>query len=98
MKLIRQLFGAAREQGKQVTAWPDGQWKVHPIYTTTLQNNGFDCGVWVLGVIAAVLRGHHMPGISQDDIPRFRKLLHGLIQISSTNCSHLDGQYVERVT
>ena len=36
-----------------------------------LQTNGYDCGVWVLASIAAVLRGFDVTGFSKTDIPWF---------------------------
>ncbi|KAF8335661.1 hypothetical protein F5887DRAFT_832660, partial [Amanita rubescens] len=71
LELVTRLGQIARENGKQVVE-QDGQWTAHPISTSRVQRNGFDCGVWVLAVVAAVLRGYHMPAISHDDIAQFR--------------------------
>jgi hypothetical protein len=40
-----------------------------------LQTNGYDCGVWVLASIAAVLRGFDVTGFSETDIPWFRQFI-----------------------
>jgi hypothetical protein len=40
-----------------------------------LQTNGYDCGVWVLASIAAVLRGFDVMGFSETDIPWFRQFI-----------------------
>jgi Ulp1 family protease len=37
--------------------------------------NGYDCGVWVLASIAAVLRGFDVTGFGEADIPWFRQFL-----------------------
>ena len=44
-----------------------------------LQTNGYDCGVWVLCVIAAVLRGYAIPAISETHLPAMRRLLCDLV-------------------
>jgi Ulp1 family protease len=40
-----------------------------------LQTNGYDCGVWVLASVAAVLRGFDVTGFSEPDIPWFRQFI-----------------------
>jgi Ulp1 family protease len=37
--------------------------------------NGYDCGVWVLASIAAVLRGFDVTGFGEVDMPWFRQFL-----------------------
>ncbi|KAG2048172.1 hypothetical protein BDR06DRAFT_896156, partial [Suillus hirtellus] len=43
------------------------------------QTNGYDCGVWVLAAIAAVLRGRHVTGLCEDDMHHLRHYLRALI-------------------
>ena len=40
-----------------------------------MQRNDYDCGVWVLSSIAAVLRGFNVTGLDQEEIPWFRHFL-----------------------
>ncbi|KAI9059331.1 hypothetical protein FKP32DRAFT_1668689 [Trametes sanguinea] len=54
-------------------------WEAYPLVETPLQTNSYDCGVWVLACIAALLRGYHSVQLSQTDISRFRSDLLGLI-------------------
>ena len=44
-----------------------------------VQTNMYDCGLWVLACIAAVLRGYDVPGLIEGDILHFRRHLHRLI-------------------
>jgi Ulp1 family protease len=44
-----------------------------------IQKNGYDCGVWVLAGIAAVLRGYHIMDFIDDDMSWFRTFVAGLI-------------------
>ncbi|KAJ6613526.1 hypothetical protein B0H10DRAFT_1647301, partial [Mycena sp. CBHHK59/15] len=39
------------------------------------QSNGYDCGLWVLCTIGAILRGYHATGISENDIEHVRDVL-----------------------
>ncbi|KAH7919850.1 hypothetical protein BV22DRAFT_1022261, partial [Leucogyrophana mollusca] len=43
------------------------------------QNNIVDCGLWVLAVTAAVLRGHDITNLRHHDMGKFRKYLHALV-------------------
>ena len=40
-----------------------------------LQHNGYDCGVWVVAQILAILRGFDVVRLSERDISRFRAFL-----------------------
>ncbi|KAG2113977.1 hypothetical protein DEU56DRAFT_874329 [Suillus clintonianus] len=51
----------------------------HDIKLEPLQTNGYDCGVWVLAAIMAVLRGFHSTGLHEDDMEGFRQLLYHLV-------------------
>ncbi|KIK11113.1 hypothetical protein PISMIDRAFT_123271, partial [Pisolithus microcarpus 441] len=41
-----------------------------------IQTNGYDCGLWVLAQIAAVLRGCEITGLREEDMIMFRKFLY----------------------
>ena len=44
-----------------------------------LQSNTYDCGLWVLAGITAILRGFDITGLEEADMPWFRKYLAGLV-------------------
>ncbi|KAJ7235176.1 hypothetical protein B0H12DRAFT_1027608, partial [Mycena haematopus] len=44
------------------------------------QTNGYDCGLWVLCMMAAIMRGHRDVRISETDMPRVRRVLSDHIQ------------------
>jgi hypothetical protein len=44
-----------------------------------LQTNTYDCGLWVLAGITAILRGFNITGLKEADMPWFRKYLTGLV-------------------
>ncbi|KIM54163.1 hypothetical protein SCLCIDRAFT_76891, partial [Scleroderma citrinum Foug A] len=43
------------------------------------QTNSYDCGVWILAQMAAVLRGYDITGVKEHDITSFRHFLQVLI-------------------
>ncbi|KAJ3558744.1 hypothetical protein NM688_g740 [Phlebia brevispora] len=50
-------------------------WTAYPLSTTAQQTNGYDCGVWVLATMAAIMRGYEVTGLKEPDMHAFRKLL-----------------------
>jgi len=44
-----------------------------------LQSNGYDCGLWVLAQIAAVLRGYDITNLCEGDMRGFRHYLQSVI-------------------
>ncbi|KIM51656.1 hypothetical protein SCLCIDRAFT_142777, partial [Scleroderma citrinum Foug A] len=52
--------------------WNDGgSWSAHPIVVKPLQFNGYDCGLWVLALISAILRGYDITNLHEGDMPEF---------------------------
>ena len=51
----------------------------HPLQELARQTNSYDCGVWVLASITAVLRGFDVTGLQEADISAFRYFLLDLI-------------------
>ena len=43
--------------------------------TRALQTNGYDCGLWVLATVAAVLRGHDATGLTESNMLSLRYYL-----------------------
>jgi Ulp1 family protease len=54
--------------------------------TWQLQTNQYDCGLWVLGTIAATLQGYHLPDLIEDDMVQVRKFLGDIVL--SLPCTH----------
>jgi Ulp1 family protease len=54
-------------------------WVAQPLIDHPLQTNGYDCGLWVLAAIVAVLRGAHRPGMREEDMVAFRHYVHTLV-------------------
>ncbi|KAG2125361.1 uncharacterized protein EDB93DRAFT_1244054 [Suillus bovinus] len=75
MKLIVRLFNIARQHDRafRVNIDFDG-WIARPLIT-----NGYDCGVWVLAMIAATLRGCHSTALKEDNMPAFCHYLRTLV-------------------
>jgi len=51
------------------------------MYTKTepIQSNGYDCGLWILAQMAAVLRGFDVTALQENDMPTFRRYLRVLV-------------------
>ncbi|KIO09804.1 hypothetical protein M404DRAFT_130054 [Pisolithus tinctorius Marx 270] len=56
-----------------------GSWSAHPIICEPLQSNGYDCGLWVLAQVAAVLRGYDITNLREGNMIAFRRYLQSLI-------------------
>jgi len=41
--------------------------------------NNYDCGLWVLATVAAVLRGHDATGLTENDMLAFRYYLRSFV-------------------
>ena len=83
MELIQQFKQIAKDMGQPLTMEQEGGWTAQPIVSAKLQHNGVDCGVWVLAIVATVLRGYFMTSVSEKEMAQLRTLLHDLIQILS---------------
>ena len=49
------------------------------VQSLPLQMNSYDCGVWVLATVAAVLRGFDATGLKEVEMADFRHYLHCLV-------------------
>ncbi|KAK1224491.1 hypothetical protein PQX77_012604 [Marasmius sp. AFHP31] len=81
--VVNRLVNVAKDHGF-VLSFPSlsvlSSWVVHPLQIGRLQHNGHDCGVWVLWVIAVVIRGYNYAYVEEKDIVRVRKYLAGLVR------------------
>ncbi|KAK1233221.1 hypothetical protein PQX77_003630 [Marasmius sp. AFHP31] len=55
-------------------------WTARPLQTNRIQHNGYDCGVWVLWMIAAIIRGFDYAFIEEKHIAHFRKYLSNIVR------------------
>ncbi|EED85593.1 predicted protein [Postia placenta Mad-698-R] len=78
MQLTACLLNIAADKGHRIVH-AQRAWAVYP---TT--HNTYNCGVWILAIIAAVLRGYNMTGFEEADIGRFRIFLFTLARAVST--------------
>ncbi|KAJ7575069.1 hypothetical protein C8J56DRAFT_1063965 [Mycena floridula] len=73
--LVQGLIDLANKNGHDLNV-PVDEWIVTPIVNSSskLQTNGYDCGVWVLAMIFAVLRGaERMGGLQERDMKEIRR-------------------------
>ncbi|KIN93816.1 hypothetical protein M404DRAFT_35711, partial [Pisolithus tinctorius Marx 270] len=56
-----------------------GSWSAHLIICEPLQSNGYDCGLWVLAQVAAILRGYDITNLHEGNMIAFRRYLQSLI-------------------
>jgi Ulp1 family protease len=78
MKLVARLSSIAHQRRGSNKIDLKG-WIARPLIVQPLQTNNYDCGLWVLAAIEAVLRGYHSPGMREGDIAAFRHYLHLLV-------------------
>ncbi|KAJ7632871.1 hypothetical protein FB45DRAFT_746128, partial [Roridomyces roridus] len=72
MVLITRLVALANRNAHQLhltTEDPNEPWG-YPH-----QTNGYDCGIWVLCMMAAILRGAHVTGLQESDIGHARQVI-----------------------
>ncbi|KAF8120229.1 hypothetical protein EV363DRAFT_1191626 [Boletus edulis] len=77
-QLIIRLMSIAKQKIPKVQI-DSYSWMAYPVTVFPLQSNNYDCGIWVLASIAAVLRGYDVTGLSEGDITCFRQYLHALV-------------------
>ncbi|KAJ7575197.1 hypothetical protein C8J56DRAFT_1120069 [Mycena floridula] len=75
VNLITRLVGLATSNGHSIDVDLGQSWVARPVLLEPVQSNGHDCGLWVLAVIAAILRGFCTPGITERLMRDFRERL-----------------------
>ncbi|KZP30810.1 hypothetical protein FIBSPDRAFT_1038058 [Athelia psychrophila] len=76
--LIRRLC-AISPRALDNSVSPTQEWVAYPALVHSVQTNNHDCGIWVLASIAAVLKGFHTTGLTETDMPGFRRWLHNVV-------------------
>ncbi|KAJ2917427.1 hypothetical protein MD484_g3033, partial [Candolleomyces efflorescens] len=74
--LIDKLVTAATEHGYSHLPPVDSRWVGNPFLVQSAQTSTYSCGLWVLALVAAIIRGYHLPGLGEHDLERFRNLLY----------------------
>ncbi|KAF7301143.1 hypothetical protein MIND_00678700 [Mycena indigotica] len=80
--LLSHMFALATAHGHHInTKEATIPWSAHPLFQVNMpqQSNSHDCGVWVLCMLTAILRGYSAVNIAERDIPHIRTLLTRLI-------------------
>ncbi|KAG1835702.1 hypothetical protein EV424DRAFT_1340758 [Suillus variegatus] len=67
MRLIARFLLIARQHEHCVTIDLEG-WVAQPLNVECLQNNNFDCSIWVLATILVVVWGRHITGMREQDM------------------------------
>ncbi|KAJ8077749.1 hypothetical protein PM082_002182 [Marasmius tenuissimus] len=77
--LVSCLAANAIDQGYEIEL-KLSEWSSRPLVLSPLQTNSYDCGVWVLWVTLATLRGYDMAHVDEGNIRIFRKYISRLIR------------------
>ncbi|KAG7090139.1 hypothetical protein E1B28_011747 [Marasmius oreades] len=77
--VVHRLIATANDHGVKLTP-PTPGWIAWPLMLQRLQSNDYDCGVWILFVMTAILRGKIIPTTTEKEIMEFRSLLVRLIR------------------
>lgn len=76
VSLVKNLVLAANLNGHRLHVITEEGWTARPVITSALQSGPVSCGLWVVASIAAILRGYHLTGLSEDDMKNLRSLLY----------------------
>ncbi|CAK5269727.1 unnamed protein product [Mycena citricolor] len=82
--LISRMTALANRHGKRLNI-SENDWHAYSLFTPgkPKQTNGYDCGVWILAVMGAFMRGHHLPALAEPDLQRARHIFAEHIQTLS---------------
>ncbi|KAG1749430.1 hypothetical protein EDB19DRAFT_1679681 [Suillus lakei] len=78
MRLIERFLTVARQRHSGVQIDLEG-WKVRALNINPCQTNSYDCGVWILAAMIAVLRGRHVTGLHEEQMSNLRHYLRSLV-------------------
>lgn len=79
MRLVARLSTLSCRNGFPCAQDDFTAWKAYPLHLQAVQTNGYDCGVWVLAIVLAVLRGYDMTSMQETDIEPLRKCILNLV-------------------
>lgn len=78
MKLVVRLLTIARQRHSGVQIDLDG-WTPLELNAKPCQSNTYDCGLWVLAAITAVLRGRHVTNLHEERMSDWRNYLCSMV-------------------
>ncbi|KAG2751616.1 hypothetical protein P692DRAFT_20774814 [Suillus brevipes Sb2] len=78
IRLIARFLAVAHQRGHHFHIDLEG-WVARPLNVICLQNNDFDCGLWVLATIFAVVRGNHITGLHEWDMNNLRHYMRTMV-------------------
>lgn len=78
MKLVGRFLTVARQRHSGVQIDLEG-WQTRALNVNPCQSNTYDCGLWVLAAMIAVLRGRHVTGLLEEQMSDFRHYLCSLV-------------------
>ncbi|KAG2056565.1 hypothetical protein BDR06DRAFT_879872, partial [Suillus hirtellus] len=78
MRLVAQFLAIACQHEHHVDIDLEG-WVSRPLNVQCLQNNNFDCGVWVLATIFTVVHGKHIMGVHKHDMNNLQHNLQTMV-------------------
>lgn len=78
MKLIERFLTIARQRHSGVEIDLDG-WKTRAINAKPCQSNTYDCGLWVLAAMTAVLRGRHVTNLQEEQMSDWRHYICSMV-------------------
>ncbi|KAG2753127.1 hypothetical protein P692DRAFT_20723577 [Suillus brevipes Sb2] len=78
MKLIERFLTIARQRHSGVQIDLNG-WKTQAINVKPCQSNTYDCGLWVLAAMTAVLRGRHITNLQEEQMSDWRHYICSMV-------------------
>ncbi|KAF7967404.1 hypothetical protein HWV62_34409 [Athelia sp. TMB] len=83
MNLVARLSCIARKNGHPCAQYDFEGWTARPVLIKSAQTNGYDCGLWILAVMDAVLMGYDTTSCKESDMTIFRRcILNLLLQLA----------------
>ncbi|KAI9453747.1 hypothetical protein HD554DRAFT_2199295 [Boletus coccyginus] len=79
MRLITRLLTIAKRKHPTDIQLDYRPWVAYPTTSLPRQTNSYDCGVWILATVAAVIQGFDATGLKEAEIADFRRYLHYLV-------------------
>ncbi|KAG2140909.1 uncharacterized protein EDB93DRAFT_644759 [Suillus bovinus] len=78
-KLVGRFLAIARIKRHGGVQIEPEDWQVRTLNVNPCQSNGYDCGLWILAAMIAVLRGRHVTGLHENQMSALRHYLHSLV-------------------
>ncbi|KAJ7202987.1 hypothetical protein B0H12DRAFT_1035731 [Mycena haematopus] len=84
MTLVTRMVVLANRNGHDLhVSTEEDTWPAYPMFQAVRQSNGYDCGLWVICTLAAVMRGFSGAEVYEADMASARSVLADLIRTLS---------------